>query len=361
MKDIKGTNLSLMRLAKRFFLPWVILIAFTSGFNAQVTVTVSDDPICENSTATATATINPSSATGTVQFQDGATDIGGPITVSGGVASLVLSGLTPGTHTINAFYTGNNPDANGSVNITITAIPDATISYAGPFCTSNAAPQSVTLTGTTGGTFSSTPGLTIDGATGAITPSTSTAGTYTVTYNIPASGGCAAFSTTVDVTITTMPNATISYAGPFCTSNAAPQSVTLTGTTGGTFSSTPGLTIDGATGAITPSTSTAGTYTVTYNIPASGGCAAFSTTVDVTITAMPDATISYAGPFLYFKCYTANCNTDWNNWWNIFFNTRINNRWCYRCNHTFNKYRRNLYSNLQHSCFRRLCGIFNNC
>jgi hypothetical protein len=55
------------------------------------------------------------------------------------------------------------------------------------------------------------------------------------------------------------PSATISYAGtPFCKSVATAQSVTRTGTAGGTFSASPaGLTINAATGAITPSTSTA--------------------------------------------------------------------------------------------------------
>src|SRR5205085_1779298 len=150
--------------------------------------------------------------------------------------------------------------------------------------------------------FSSTAGLTIDGTTGAITPSTSTAGTYTVTYTTPVAGGCAAVTTTTSVTITTVPTATISYAGnPFCKTLATAQAVSLNGTgayTGRTFSSTAGLIIDGTTGAITPGTSTAGTYTVTYTTPLSGGCATVTTTIPVTITAAPTATISYAGtPF----------------------------------------------------------------
>src|SRR5205814_645735 len=172
-----------------------------------------------------------------------------------------------------------------------------------PFCKAVGTGQSVTLTGTgayTGGTFSSTAGLTIDPSTGAVTPSTSTAGTYTVTYTIPSSGGCAAIPVTTSVTITAVPTATISYAGtPFCKSVGAGQSVTLTGTgayTGGTYIASPaGLTINAGTGAITPSSSTAGTYTVTYTIPASGGCAAVPTTTSVTITAVPVATFSYTG------------------------------------------------------------------
>ncbi|MEO8235675.1 MAG: hypothetical protein ABI549_09700, partial [Flavobacterium sp.] len=193
-----------------------------------------------------------------------------------------------------------------TTSVTITALPTVTISYAGtPFCTSLATPQNVTLTGTgayTGGSFTSTVGLTINATTGAITPSTSTAGTYTVTYSTLASAGCAIVTATTSVTITNAPTATISYAGtPFCTSLATPQTVTLTGTnayTGGSFTSTAGLTINATTGAITPSTSTAGTYTVTYSTLASAGCAIVTATTSVTITNAPTATISYAGtPF----------------------------------------------------------------
>ncbi len=182
-------------------------------------------------------------------------------------------------------------------SITITALPTATISYAGsPFCSSLVGAQSVTQTGTAGGTYSSTAGLTIDAVTGAITPSSSTAGTYTVTYTMAAAGGCAVQTATTSVTITTLPAATINYAGsPFCSSLVGAQSVAQTGTAGGTYSSTAGLTIDAVTGAITPSSSTAGTYTVTYTMAAAGGCAAQTATTSVTITALPVATFSYTG------------------------------------------------------------------
>src|SRR4029079_13680037 len=188
-----------------------------------------------------------------------------------------------------------------TTSVTITLAPTANISYAGtPFCRSVATAQAVTLTGTgafSGGTFSSTAGLTISSSTGAITPSTSTAGTYTVTYTKSAAGGCAAITATTSVTITAVPTATISYTGtPFCTSVSTAQSVTRTGTgafSGGTYSASPaGLTIDPSTGAITPSTSTPGTYTVTYTIPASGGCAAVPVTTSVTINGIPTISIS---------------------------------------------------------------------
>ena len=176
------------------------------------------------------------------------------------------------------------------------------------------------MTGTgayTGGTYSSTAGLSIDGTTGAITPSTSTPGIYTVTYTIPASAGCASVPVTTSVTITAIPTATISYAGtPFCTSLATAQAVTLTGTgayTGGTYSSTAGLSIDGTTGAITPGTSTPGTYTVTYTIPASAGCASVPVTTSVTITASTNGNYKLCRhTVLYLTCDRTVSNTDRN-------------------------------------------------
>jgi len=226
------------------------------------------------------------------------------LTINGTTGAATPSTSTAGNYTIT--YT--IPAANGCAlvsatsNITITTAPTATISYSGsPFCSSITTAQAVTLTGTTGGTYTSVPaGLTINASTGAITPSTSTAGNYTVTYTIPAAGGCALVSATANITITQAPTATINYAGaPFCSSITTAQAVTLTGTTGGTYTSTPaGLTINAATGAITPSTSTAGNYTVTYTIPAANGCALVSATANITITTAPSAVINYAGaPF----------------------------------------------------------------
>ncbi|NDA99166.1 MAG: hypothetical protein EBY31_08205, partial [Flavobacteriia bacterium] len=158
----------------------------------------------------------------------------------------------------------------------------------------------VTRVGTANGTYSSSPaGLSISSSTGAVTPSSSTVGSYTVSYTLASTGGCSAVITTASVTIIAAPSASISYAGsPFCNTLTSAQSVSQTGTTGGTYSSTTGLSINASTGAITPSISTAGTYTVSYTVAASGGCAALIKTTTLTIIAAPSASISYAeSPF----------------------------------------------------------------
>ncbi len=213
---------------------------------------------------------------------------------------ITPSTSTAGTYTVtySIVASGGCAAFTATTSITITQEPSATLSYSGsPFCVSLSTPQSVTLSGSTGGTFSAAPaGLTLNSSNGDITPSTSAVGTYTVTYTIAPAGGCGVYTNTVIASITNGASATIAYATPFCTSLSSDQSVTLTGTGGGTFSAAPaGLTISSTTGDITPSTSTAGTYTVTYLIPASGSCASFSTSATVLITQEPNASVSYSG------------------------------------------------------------------
>ncbi|KAA9332021.1 hypothetical protein F0P96_11045, partial [Hymenobacter busanensis] len=132
---------------------------------------------------------------------------------------------------------------------------NAAFSYAASaFCKTGTNPAP-TVTGTTGGTYSSTTGLVIDPNTGVINLSTSTPGTYNVTY--AASASC---TSTATVTITAPAVANIGYsATSFCTSATGTIPVILgTGSTSGAFTVNPasGLTLNATTGAITPSTST---------------------------------------------------------------------------------------------------------
>ncbi len=243
-------------------------------------------PVTQTGTAGGAYTSAPAGLT-----LDAATGAINPSTSTAGVYTV--------TYTIAA--AGGCAVVTTTAGVTITTLPAATISYGGsPFCKTLGAGQAVTRTGTAGGAYSAAPaGLTIDAVTGAINPSSSTAGAYTVTYTIAAAGGCAVVTATTPVTITALPTAAISYTGsPWC-STAGVQNVTLVGTAGGAYSAAPaGLIIDAATGAITPATSAAGAYTVTYTIAAAGGCAVVTATANVTVTALPAATITYAGsPF----------------------------------------------------------------
>lgn len=263
---------------------------------AATTVTATPNPICAGQTTIITAS---GPATG-VTYNVYAAATGGASLGSTPFTTPALSGTT-------SYYieTANNSDpacvstTRTIVTVTVNSAPSATIAYSGAFC-QTAGVQSVTQTGTNGGSYSATPaGLSINAATGAITPSTSAVNTYTVTYTIAAAAPCPLYTTTTTVQIVSAPTATISYAGtPFC-SSASTQTPTFSGTTGGTYSALPaGLSINSVTGEITPGTSSAGTYTVTYSIAAGGGCSAYSTTTSVTISTAPIATISYsAGVF----------------------------------------------------------------
>jgi hypothetical protein len=194
---------------------------------------------------------------------------------------------TMGTYTVTYSVTVSGCSNASTKTISIVNPATATIAYAGPYCKTQTTASTPTITGATGGSFSASPaGLTLNTSTGAITPSSSTAGTYTVTYTVAATSTCGAITATTSVIINAAPSASISYGAStlLCKLITTPVSCTITGTQGGTFSSSPaGLTLNASTGAITPSTSTVGTYTVTYTIAASGGCSAVTATRSITI------------------------------------------------------------------------------
>ena len=89
----------------------------TSG--TAVTAAPSPSTFGESVTLTAAVTVDGAPVTsGTVQFSDGATNLGGPVALDGdGRASLSTSALNPGDHTITATFSGNSTIA-GSANTT---------------------------------------------------------------------------------------------------------------------------------------------------------------------------------------------------------------------------------------------------
>ncbi|OGX85720.1 hypothetical protein BEN47_14630 [Hymenobacter lapidarius] len=228
----------------------------------------------------------------TYQFFNGTTSQG-PAS-----ATNTLTATAGGSYTVAVTSAAGCAATSAPVAVTVNPQSTATFAYSGsPFCQNGTNPTP-TVTGTAGGTFSSTTGLTITASTGTIDLAASTPGTYSVTYSV---GGSCPSSASQSVTITALPKAGFSYASAsYCTSNATAVSPTLaTGATAGTFTSTAGLTLDATTGAITASTSTQGTYTVTNTVPAANGCAAVSSTATVAITAAPIATFSYGTTSTY--------------------------------------------------------------
>lgn len=77
----------------------------------STTLTVSPIfSVAQGTRVTLTATMTPTTAVGAVQFKDGSTDIGSPVTVSNdGTASGFTSRLALGSHSVTAVFTSTNP------------------------------------------------------------------------------------------------------------------------------------------------------------------------------------------------------------------------------------------------------------
>jgi hypothetical protein len=99
----------------------------TTDIDATTTTTVasSASPATAGRSLTLTATVADGTAatpSGTVQFRDGAADLGAPVTLSGTTAALTTSALAVGTHTITAVYSGNadfRPSTSGPLTQTV--------------------------------------------------------------------------------------------------------------------------------------------------------------------------------------------------------------------------------------------------
>jgi hypothetical protein len=99
------------------------------GPTATTTAVISSvNPSVVGQSVTFTATVTGSSPTGTVQFKDGASDLGAPVTLSGGSAALNTAALTQGTHSITAVFSG---DANNATS-TSSAVVQTVNASAGP-------------------------------------------------------------------------------------------------------------------------------------------------------------------------------------------------------------------------------------
>lgn len=232
--DIAGTESSIFSAKYAGALPWVkynVLasntltangitntgsgIALTGITNQTLAVSISggDVSICKGNSVSLSSTVT-NNGTGSVTYS------WSPVTglSSSTIANPVATPTSTTTYTLTV-TDGNGITATASTTITVTLTASATISYTGsPFC-SSAGLKNVTQTGTSGGTYSSTAGLSINSSTGQINTSTSTPATYTVTYTVAAAGGCALFSTTTSITIQPQPAITANNSGPVCMKN----------------------------------------------------------------------------------------------------------------------------------------------
>ncbi len=146
-----------------------------------------------------------------------------------------------------------------------------------------------TVTGDVGGTFSASPGITVNATSGEVDVSSAAPGAYNVIYT---TGGPCPASDTVVVTILPDEDAGYSLSTLSACESDADITATITGTGGGAFSSVPvGLAFNSSTGLIDVSSSAPGTYSYTYSTP--GACSADST-LTVNVLADDDPSFSYS-------------------------------------------------------------------
>ncbi|MEP7377576.1 MAG: Ig-like domain repeat protein, partial [Chitinophagaceae bacterium] len=152
---IKRDHLSFTGAGKVFF---GFLFSLAFGFNARAqtatttVLTSSANSSCLNDAITLTATIDESSATGNVQFLEGATVLGTATLDGNGIATLTFSTLSAGNHSIIAVYEGEAPfdgstssAINHFVNSPVTVTNDPTDKTAAIGCS---ATFSVIVSGT---------------------------------------------------------------------------------------------------------------------------------------------------------------------------------------------------------------------
>lgn len=138
---------------------WSVVYPVPSLTSTTTTLAVSPtSPQVQGTSETLTASVSPS-APGTVQFENGSTAIGSPVTVSGGTASTTTASLPVGTDTLNAVFTpaafSAYSGSTGTASFTVTPPPAAsTVTALSINPSTAAADTSVALTAavTSGGT-----------------------------------------------------------------------------------------------------------------------------------------------------------------------------------------------------------------
>lgn len=239
-----------------FILIISVLLLFSFKAGAQCVSVRSNTTICQGSTLSNLGGKMQHGTTSIVWSDNGA---GGSFSPN---VSTLNASWTPlvtftGTAKLTLISTAgcNTGTKTASFTVTVTPLQAATISYSGtPFCKSLTTAQAVTRTGTSGGRYSSTTGLTINATSGAITPGTSTAGTYTVIYTIPGAGGCGVVTAVTSITVIAIPIAPVIglVTQPMCTSNTG--SIALSGlppTTNWVITTFPAGTITSGSGSTT--------------------------------------------------------------------------------------------------------------
>ena len=154
--------------------------------STALTVTPSGSSVA-GSAVTLSAAVSPVAA-GSVQFMDGATALGAPVTVANGAASLTTSALTTGDHQLSAVFTSSDAAFGSSAS----AAAAYTVSPAGATVTHTALAATPAGSATAGTAVTLTSTTTPSGAAGTVTFTDTTSGTVLGTQAV--SGGSASIT-----------------------------------------------------------------------------------------------------------------------------------------------------------------------
>lgn len=234
----------------------------------------SANPSTVGASVTLTATVSPATATGTVQFLDGATVLG-TSTPASGSATFSTTSLTQGTHSITAVYSGDATNATSTSAATSQVVKGTTTVVLGSSLNPAVVGQSVVFTATVNSAATGTVQF-LDGST--------VIGTGTV------SSGVATFATTALAQGTHAISASYSGDTNYASASSAPLTETVNAKTATTTTlvplagspnpSNPGALV-GYTATVSPSTATGSVQfldgaTVLATLPISGGSVSFN-------------------------------------------------------------------------------------
>ncbi len=204
--------------------------------SAAITLTSTPNPAAVGSTVTFSATVTPATATGTVQFLNGATVLG-TATLANGTAFLTTSALSQGTNSITAIYSGDADDTSATSAVLAQSVKQSvgmTIGYQTPIVAGQTETITATLTSSTAtGTVTFTAGgttlATVSVTSGIAVYSTTSLAQGTNAISISYSGDTNFLSASTGVTVTVLGSTSITVV-----SNLNPalsgQTVTFTAT-----------------------------------------------------------------------------------------------------------------------------------
>ncbi|MCO4293047.1 immunoglobulin domain-containing protein, partial [Solitalea sp. MAHUQ-68] len=284
---------------------YTVVVTFTAttckATSAAVSVTVNPLPVatispsgpttfCSGGSVTLTA---PAQANVKYEWFQGATPVG--------TNSNTLTVSTSGSYTVKVTNTITSCTATSPATVvTVNNTPTVTLNGPGPytFCQGGSQVISVTDESALGVTYQWYNGATAIPSATANSYTATTTGQYKVVASYPAAaGGCSATSATVNVTVNPLPTVTVAPAGPIAGCAGDVIVLTATSQAGMNYQWYNGATAVG-TNTNTYSATTSGNYSVVVTNPTTT-CSAPSNVVAVTITPIPDVTLTNPGPYVF--------------------------------------------------------------